>query len=100
MEIAYSDPGAFGFALRHEFALLVAPSQTCARRLSAELEFECIASWKDGSDKYIYGSFRGAGLATRDAYRCFVSQPVNQSINQLISQWERSIYAYGWPPAK
>ena len=40
----------------------------------SELEFQCLATWKDGSDTYIYGGFAGPGIYKRDdMYRCFVS---------------------------
>ena len=39
-----------------------------------ELQFECLATWKDGSDMYMYGGFTGPGITNKDQqYRCFVS---------------------------
>ena len=40
----------------------------------SDLKFECVATWTDGSDTYIYGDFTGPGVMSRDdRYRCFVS---------------------------
>ena len=40
----------------------------------SDLDLRCLATWKDGSTKYVYGSFRGKGVVSRDdQYRCFVS---------------------------
>lgn len=42
--------------------------------LSAELKFECLATWRTGSDTFIYGGFSGYSVMSRDdSYRCFVS---------------------------
>ena len=43
--------------------------------LSSDLKFECLATWRDGSDTFIYGGFSGDGVISRDrSYRCFVSE--------------------------
>ena len=39
-----------------------------------EVSLQCLASWKDGSQLYLYGGFSGPGIVTKeDTYRCFVS---------------------------
>ncbi|KAK2144779.1 hypothetical protein LSH36_731g00002 [Paralvinella palmiformis] len=39
-----------------------------------DLEFQCLATWKDGNDKFLYGGFSGSGIvSSQDIYRCFVS---------------------------
>ena len=41
----------------------------------SEVSFQCLASWKDGSDMYMYGGFGAPGLTEKDdIYRCFVSK--------------------------
>ena len=41
--------------------------------LFSDLDFQCLATWKDGSD-YMYGKFSGRGMEDKDrVYRCFVS---------------------------
>ena len=40
----------------------------------SDMKFECLATWRDGSDTFIYGGFSGSGVLSRDhSYRCFVS---------------------------
>ena len=42
--------------------------------LFSDLDFECLATWKDGSD-YLYGRYSGTGMHDRERqYRCFVSR--------------------------
>lgn len=42
--------------------------------LSTDLDFECLATWKDGSDMFMYGGFASPGTKEKnDIYRCFVS---------------------------
>ena len=54
---------------------------------SPEIEFECLAQWKDGSGMYLYGSFTGSVVTNRDdMYRCMVSYCLTRKIDsaQLI----------------
>ena len=38
-----------------------------------DMEFECLAVWKDGSDMFLYGGFYGASIVSQEySYRCFV----------------------------
>jgi len=42
--------------------------------LVADIELECLATWKDGSETYLYARLTGAHLHSRDErFRCFVS---------------------------
>ena len=44
-----------------------------------DLDFECLATWSDGADTYMYGKFNGPGMVEKEKrYRCFVS---NHSFN-------------------
>ena len=39
----------------------------------ADIEMECLATWKDGSETYLYARLTGAQLHSRDErFRCFV----------------------------
>lgn len=59
----------------------------------ADLELECLATWKDGSDMYLYGRFSGPGVVDKDsAYRCFVSTQL--SICSHSSSWAVSSYIH------
>ena len=50
----------------------------------SDLKFECLATWKDGSDMYMYGGFSGPGVNHRqDIYRCFVSSINFNNINAV-----------------
>ncbi len=43
----------------------------------SELDLDCLGTWSDGEDMYMYGRLNGSGisLADRDiSYRCFVSK--------------------------
>ena len=41
----------------------------------SDWELGCLATWKDGSDTYLYGRFSGPGVLDKNsAYRCFVSE--------------------------
>ena len=41
---------------------------------AADIELECLATWKDGSETYLYARLTGAHLHSRDErFRCFVS---------------------------
>jgi hypothetical protein len=43
-----------------------------------DLVVECLATWKDGSETFIYGRLNGAHLNDKEErYRCFVSTDIN-----------------------
>ena len=45
---------------------------------TTDLGYECIATWKDGSDMYLYAKMSGSSIRTKDdSYRCFVSVSLN-----------------------
>jgi len=38
----------------------------------------CLATWQDGSDFYLYGTFASEGVVSKeDFYRCFVSRTID-----------------------
>jgi len=42
-----------------------------------DLDLECLASWKDGSETYFYSRLNGPGITAKDdRYRCFVCHMV------------------------
>jgi len=46
----------------------------CLWHFYADIEMECLATWKDGSETYLYARLTGAQLRSRDErFRCFVS---------------------------
>ena len=39
----------------------------------SDFDVDCIATWKDGSDMYMYGKWSGSSVLNKDdSYRCFV----------------------------
>ena len=42
--------------------------------LFSDLQLECVATWKEGSEDLLYGKFSGPSIARKDdSYKCFVS---------------------------
>ncbi len=55
----------------------------------ADLQFECIATWRDGSDQYLYGQFSGPEIDNkRESYRCFVSTVFYFSLHASLFTFE------------
>lgn len=41
--------------------------------LFTDVELECLATWRDGTNHYVVGRFRGPGFSRKDdRYRCLV----------------------------
>jgi len=57
---------------------------------------ECLATWKDGSESYLYGHVTASGInAKDDQYRCFVSGTDLQRLNFCTKICrELSVHAY------
>ena len=55
----------------------------------SEVEYQCLGTWKDGSDLYMYGGFSGPGITTKDdMYRCFVSRPKPHQALMLVDYFK------------
>lgn len=48
------------------------------------MDLQCLASWKDGSDLFLYASVSSAAMtAEAGTYRCFVSDVYYRRINSM-----------------
>ena len=61
-------------------SILINPYTPCPRTFMAEyvcipdLDLDCLAVWKEGSEMFMYGKVTGPTIVTKEeSYRCFVS---------------------------
>jgi len=60
-------------------------SWSCAAcRIHKDMELECLATWKDGSDTFLYGRLSGINDNDDDGFRCFVRVTTNIFVSALF----------------
>jgi len=70
--------------------------EVCTHLWYADIEMECLATWKDGSETYLYARLTGAHLHSRDQrYRCFVSRFTASRCLRKQFTYLRVIAAFG-----
>ena len=63
---------------------------------STDLSFEVLATWKDGSDTFMYGKFTGNVIGTKDtSYRCFVSHWFLSHV--FTNEYDHVVFYYARP---
>lgn len=80
--ISYAKPCAGESRYRFHF-------QHCVKHTimnEQDLDYECVATWKDGSDMYMYGKFAGVSIDSKDeSYKCFKYESYGSELYMSMS---------------
>ncbi|KAK2172599.1 hypothetical protein NP493_948g00057 [Ridgeia piscesae] len=68
------------------FRFLFRPCAGVDYSFNKDVDFQCVATWKAGSDTYLYGKFSGDDVHDKDdAYRCFMYETLGSLVQLAVS---------------